>query len=128
MPAAAESRYCLEYQICGSAISRLLFFFPLRVYYDTSLAIHFTASIRPDGKTSFVLRKNPAQRLFAEDARFQRQDAGHPQLPTRMRPGPTAYRESILALWQKEAPEFAGRVKDVKQFPHVLVTKEPGTG
>ena len=41
---AGELQYRLEYQICGSAVSRLLFFFPLRVYYDTSACINLYGS------------------------------------------------------------------------------------
>jgi hypothetical protein len=116
---AVESRYSLEYQICGSAISRLLFFFPLRVYYDTSLAAHFTASTSPDGKTSFVLEKIPRSAYLLRTLGFSGKTLAI--LSTDMDEArATLYREIILAQWQQDAPEFAERVKNVKQFPHLL--------
>jgi hypothetical protein len=115
----AESRYCLEYQICGSAISRLLFFFPLRIYYDTSMAAHFTASIRPDGKTSFVFEKIPRSAYLLRTLGFSGKTLAI--LSTDMDEARAKlFRESILAQWQKDAPEFAMRIKTVKHFPHLL--------
>ncbi|MCX6553679.1 MAG: hypothetical protein NTZ12_01490 [Candidatus Aminicenantes bacterium] len=116
---AAESRYCLEYRICGSAISRVLFFFPLRVYYDTSVAVHFTSSVRPDGKTSFMLEKIPRSAYLLRTLGFGGKtlailsvdvDEARAKL----------FRESLLAQWRQDAPEFSARVKNVKQFPHLL--------
>ena len=49
----ADPTYRLEYRICGSAVSRLLLFIPLRVYYDASAAIDLTARLRPDGSIAF---------------------------------------------------------------------------
>ncbi|MCX6558800.1 MAG: hypothetical protein NTW95_15450 [Candidatus Aminicenantes bacterium] len=117
---AVELRYCLEYQICGSAISRLLFFFPLRIYYDTSLAAYFTAATSPDGKTSFVLEKIPRSAYLLRTLGFSGKtlailSADMEEARAKL------YRENILAQWQKDAPEFAKRVKNVKQFPHLLI-------
>ena len=43
--------YRLEYQIRGGAISRLLLFFPLRVFYTAAAAVDFTAQAQADGVT-----------------------------------------------------------------------------
>jgi hypothetical protein len=116
---AAESRYCLEYRISGSAISRILFFFPLRVYYDTSVAVHLSSSTGPDGKTSFVLEKIPRSAYLLRTLGFSGKTLAILSSDTDEARA-KLYRESILTQWQKDAPEFAERVKNVKQFPHLL--------
>ena len=37
------------------------------------------------------------------------------------------FRDNLLSLWQKEAPEYAARIKGIKKFPHFLV-KGSGDG
>jgi hypothetical protein len=117
---AVDLCYRLEYQICGSAISRLLFFFPLRVYYDTSASIQFKAQPQPDGKTRFVFESLPRSAYLLRTLGFGGKTLALLSADTdEARAG--LQRERILALWRKEAPEFARRVRGVKQFPHVLV-------
>ncbi len=117
---AAELCYRLEYQICGSAISRLLFIFPLRVYYDTSASIQLTASPQPDGKTRFVFESIPRSACLLRTLGFSGKTlalltADTDEARARLQ------RDTMLALWRQEAPEFAARIKNVKQFPHLLV-------
>jgi hypothetical protein len=117
---AGGLRYSLEYQICGSAVSRLLFFFPLRVYYDMSAAVIFTASSQPDGKTRFVLESIPRSAYLLRTLGFSGKtlavltaDMDEARAGLAMDP--------ILSLWRKTAPEFSARNKSIKKFPHLLV-------
>jgi hypothetical protein len=120
--AAAELRYSLDYRICGSAESRLLFIFPLRIYYDTSASIHFKAVPQPDGKTRFVFEEIPRSAYLMRTLGFVGKTLALLTADTdETRAG--LFRDSILSLWRKEAPEFAERVKNVKKFPHLLINQ-----
>jgi hypothetical protein len=117
---SGELKYNLEYQICGSAASRLLFFFPLRVYYDISASINFAASPQSDGKTRFVFENIPRSAYLLRTLGFTGKTLA--LLTADMdetRAG--LFSDKLLSLWRKEVPEFAARVKNVKNFPHLLV-------
>lgn len=51
--------YRLEYSIRGGAISRLLFIFPLRVFYEASAAVDLTAISQEDGSVCFSFARVP---------------------------------------------------------------------
>jgi hypothetical protein len=117
---AGELNYSLEYQICGSAASRLLFFFPLRVYYDISASINFAAFPQTDGKTRFVFENIPRSAYLVRTLGFSGKTLALLTLDMdEAKAG--LFSDSILASWRKEAPEFAARIKNVKRFPHLLV-------
>jgi hypothetical protein len=117
---AAELRYSVEYQISGSAESRLLFFFPLRIYYDTSAAIQLKAIPQPDGKTRFVFENIPRSAYLMRTLGFTGKTLA--MLTADLDEARAeSFRNSILSLWRKEVPEFSGRVKNVKKFPHLLI-------
>lgn len=117
---AGELKYNLDYQICGSAASRLLFFFPLRVYYDVSASINFTASPQPDGKTKFVFESIPRSAYMLRTLGFGAKTLALLTVDMdEARAG--LFSDNILSLWRKEVPEFAARIKNVKKFPHFLV-------
>jgi len=117
---AGELKYNLDYQICGSAASRLLFFFPLRVYYDVSASINFTASPQPDGKTKFVFESIPRSAYMLRTLGFGAKTLALLTVDMdEARAG--LFSDNILSLWRKEAPEFAARIKNVKKFPYLLV-------
>ncbi|HSQ35864.1 MAG TPA: hypothetical protein VLQ89_07735 [Candidatus Binatia bacterium] len=116
----AELCYRLEYRICGSAISRLLFFFPLRLYYDTSASIQFTAHLQADGRTRFVFENITDSAYLVRTLGFSGKTLALLSADTDdVRAG--LKRDDVLASWLKEAPEFSGRIKNVKQFPHRLL-------
>jgi len=48
-----QIRYSLSYKLQGYAISRILFFFPIRVFYESSLTVNLSAVTRPDGSMEF---------------------------------------------------------------------------
>jgi hypothetical protein len=117
---ADELKYSLDYQIRGSASSRLLFFFPLRVYYDVSASINFTACTQPDGKTKFVFESIPRSAYVLRTLGFSAKSLA--LLSADMDESRNEIgADDILALWQKEAPDFAARIKNVRKFPHFLV-------
>jgi hypothetical protein len=117
---SGELRYELDYQICGSAASRLLFFFPLRVYYDVSASINFAAFTQTDGKTRFVFESIPRSAYLLRTLGFSAKALA--LLTTDMDEARARlFSDTILALWRKEAPEFAARIKNVKKLPHLLV-------
>jgi len=116
---AAELRYSLEYHISGSAESRLLFIFPLRIYYDTSAAIIFRAVPQPDGKTRFVFEEIPRSAYLMRTLGFVGKTLA--LLTADMEDARAGlFRDSLLSVWRKDAPEFAARVKNVKKFPHLV--------
>jgi hypothetical protein len=117
---AGELRYRLDYQICGSAVTRLLFFFPLRVYYDASAAMNLTASLQPDGKTRFVFEGIPRSVYLLRTLGFSGKTLAVLTADA-AEAGTGLSSDNIVAFWQKEAPEFAARIKNIKKFPHLLV-------
>lgn len=120
MAIGAQSRYSLDYQISGSAVSRLLFFFPLRIYYDMSASIHFKAVPQPNGKTWFVYEKLPRSAYLMRTLGFAGKTLALLTADTDDARA-EGFRNSILAQWQREVPDFAERVKSVKKFPHRLL-------
>jgi hypothetical protein len=117
---SGELKYSLDYQICGSAASRLLFFFPLRVYYDVSASINFTAFPQPDGKTRFVFENIPRSAYLLRTLGFSGRMLA--LLTADMdEAGAGLFSDNLLSIWRKEVPEFAARIKNVKKFPHFLV-------
>ena len=95
-----ELKYNLDYQICGSATSRLLFFFPLRVYYDISASINFTAFPQPDGKTRFVFENIPRSAYLLRTLGFGAKTLA--LLTADMDESRAGlFSDNILALWQK---------------------------
>jgi hypothetical protein len=117
---SGELKYSLDYQISGRATSRLLFFFPLRVYYDVSVSINFAASSQPDGKTRFVFESIPRSAYLLRTLGFGAKTLA--LLTADMDESKTEIcSDNILALWRKEAPDFAARIRNVKKFPHLLV-------
>lgn len=119
---AAGAAYRLEFLIRGSAVSRLLLVFPLRVYYEAAAAVDLAAQPQPDGsvrfsyaglpRTAYVMRtlgfSGRTLALLTVDGGDGAQDAA-----------------ALLAAWQKQAPEFSERIKRVKKFPHRLLTTAP---
>jgi len=120
MAIGAQSRYSLDYQISGSAVSRLLFIFPLRIYYDMSAAIHFKAVPQPNGKTWFVYEKLPRSAYLMRTLGFAGKTLALLTADTDDARA-EGFRNSILAQWKREVPDFAGHAKTVKKFPHRLV-------
>ena len=96
----AELKYCLDYQICGSAASRLLLFFPLRVYYDISASMNFSAYSQSDGKTRFVFENIPRSSYLLRTLGFGGKtlalltaDMDESRIEL--------FSDNILSLWQK---------------------------
>jgi hypothetical protein len=117
---SAQSRYILEYQINGSAVSRLLFIFPLRVYYDSSASIHFKAVSRPDGSTRFMFEELARSAYLVRTLGFSGKTLAVLTADTDSA-GAEQFREGLLARWRMEVPDFAQRAKGVKTFPHWLL-------
>ncbi|MBN2400716.1 MAG: hypothetical protein JXI33_10305 [Candidatus Aminicenantes bacterium] len=117
---AFELHYRMEYQISGSATSRLLFFFPLRVYYDTAAIIHFKASLQADGKTIFIFENIPCSAYLMRTLGFAGKTLALLTADTH-ETRDMFFSESILSPWRKKAPEFAEHVKNVKHFRHLLL-------
>jgi hypothetical protein len=118
--------YRLEYRIRGSAVSRMLFVFPLRVYYEASAAVDLTAVNREDGSTCFAYAGIPGNAyvlrtlgfsgktlaLLTAGALADEDDSG-------------AFADDILSNWRAQTPEFSARIKAVKKFPHRLLAAGP---
>jgi hypothetical protein len=121
---SGDASYRLEYQIRGSANSRVLLLFPLRVFYEASVAVDLTASRQADGSTCFVYGSLPQPAYILRTLGFGGKtlalltvggdDAGN-----------DAYAGDLLAQWRKLAPEFAARAKTIKKFPHRLQATGP---
>ncbi len=116
----AQSHYSLDYQISGSAVSRLLFIFPLRVYYDTSASIQLKADTQPDGKTRFVFEELPRSAYLVRTLGFSGKTLAVLSADSDSARAESV-RESLLAQWRREVPDFAERLKGVKKFPHWLI-------
>lgn len=123
---AGGARYRLEFMIRGSTISRLLFIFPLRVFYEASAAVDLTAVTQEDGSTCFsyagvprtvyVLRtlgfSGKTLALLTANAEASADGGGAPA-------------DGILSHWRSQAPQFDALVKTVKKFPHRLLATGP---
>ena len=116
---AAEMTYRLEYQICGSAISRLLLFIPLRIYYESEAAVDLTAHPQPGGGTRFTYGGLPTPAYVLRTLGFAGKTLALLSVDCRDDNGQSVAAD-LLSQWPKRAPEFAERVKAVKKFPHRL--------
>jgi hypothetical protein len=119
-----HAAYRLECQIRGGAISRVLLLFPLRVYYDASVAVDLAASRRADGSTRFVFSGLPRPAYILRTLGF-----GGKTLALLTAGGDESrgdsFTEALETQWRKRAPEFAARAKTVKRFPHRLLATRP---
>lgn len=120
---AAGLKYNLNYRICGSAATRILIFIPLRVYYDMSASINFNASSEPEGETRFLLESIPRSAYVLRTLGFSAKTlalltADFDEARARL------FCDNTLFLWQKEVPEYAARIKNVKKFMHSLIMKD----
>lgn len=121
---ASELTYRLEYQICGSAVSRLLLIIPIRVYYDASAAVDLTARLQPDGSAAFTFSCIPRPAYILRTLGFSGRTLALLSADRDERDG-TLLADQLLLQWRKEAPEFADHVKTVKKFPHRLTATGP---
>jgi hypothetical protein len=121
---AGDATYRLEFQIHGSAISRLLLVFPLRVFYDAAAAIDLTAHSHPGGVTCFSYAGVPKPAYILRTLGFSGKtlalltvggddDAGE------------LFAGELLSQWRQQEPEFAARMKKAKKFPHRLAEAGP---
>jgi len=121
---AGDLTYRLEYQICGSAVSRLLLFIPIRVYYEASAAIDLTARLRPDGGAAFSYAGIPRSAYILRTLGFSGKTLALLSADRDEEDG-RLFVDKLLLQWHKQAPEFAERVKAIKKFPHRLTTTGP---
>jgi hypothetical protein len=121
---AGDAAYRLEYRIRGGAITRLLLFFPLRVFYDAAAAVDLTARAPDGGVTCFTYAGVPRPAYILRTLGFSGKTlalltvggdeaAGEP------------FAEDLLSRWRQQEPDFAAKAKTVKKFPHRLTA--PGT-
>jgi hypothetical protein len=121
---AGDATYRLEFQIRGSAISRLLLVLPLRVFYDASAAIDLTAHSHVGGVTCFSYAGVPRPAYILRTLGFSGKtlalltvgwddDAGEP------------FAGELISQWRRQELEFAAKVKKVKKFPHRLAPAGP---
>jgi len=121
-PAAAQARgpcYRLEFTIRGGAISRVLFLFPLRIFYDASAAVDLETVRGQDGSLQFSFAGLPRPAYVLRTLGFGGKtlalltvDAGDGA------DGP--FRAALIGQWRRQFPEFASRIGVVKTFPHFL--------
>lgn len=120
LPAEGVS-YRLEYRIRGGAVSRLLFFFPLRVYYEAAAAIDLKAVPLADGSAGFSFAGLPRAAYVMRTLGFSGKTMALQAVGADAEgDGFASVARELLSRWQVEAPEFADRVRKVKKFPHQL--------
>ncbi len=125
-PEDAPARYRLEYEIRGGAITRLLFFFPLRVYYEASAALDLAAVPAGDGAVAFSFAGLPRTAYVMRTLGFSGKTMALLTLDEGSDPRAAEdFRNALLSQWQARAPEFADRVKQVKKFTHRLLVTGP---
>lgn len=125
-PPPAAARYRLEYEIRGGAITRLLFFFPLRVYYEAAAAVELTAVPAGNGAAAFSFAGLPRAAYVMRTLGFSGKTMALLTLDEGSDPrAAEAFRSGLLSQWQARAPEFADRVRQVKKFAHRLLVTGP---
>ena len=113
----AGTSYRLEYWIRGGAISRLLFIFPLRVFYEASASVDLTAISQDDGSICFSFARVPRTCFILRTLGFSGKSLA---LLTVGADDSEAFAEEIISHWRSRTPEYAARVKTVKKFPFLL--------
>ncbi len=116
--------YRLEYQICGSAVSRLLLIIPIRVYYDASAAIDLKVRPGPDGSAVFTYAGIPRSAYILRTLGFSGKTLALLSADQDEAAG-KIFIDQLFLEWQKQTPEFSERVKTIKKFPHQLTTTGP---
>jgi len=123
---AAGATYRLEFRIRGGAVSRLLLFFPIRVFYDAAAAVDLTAQAHAGGVTCFTYSGIPRPAYVLRTLGF----SGKTLALLTVGGGEAAndpFAGELLSQWRQQEPEFAARVKTVKKFPHRLTEAGPGS-
>ena len=121
---AADPTYRLEYQIRGGAISRLLLFFPIRVFYDAAAAVDLTAHAQAGVGTCFAYAGLPRPAYIIRTLGFSGKTLALLTVGGEEAAGGDVAGE-LFSQWRKQEPEFAARVKTVKKFPHRLLATGP---
>ena len=127
VPAASQlpgPGYRLEFTIRGGAISRVLFLFPLRIYYEASAALDLETVRRQDGSLQFTFAGLPRPAYVLRTLGF----GGKTLALLAVGAGDDAdgmaadgrFAAALLGQWRRQFPEFASRVGTVKTFPHFL--------
>ena len=128
LPAPGEqvekADYRLEYQIRGSAISRVLLLFPLRVFYEASVVVDLAASRQEDGSICFSYSGLPRPAYILRTLGFGGKTLALLTVGGDEAGGET-FADELLAQWRKQAPEFAPRIGAIKKFPHRLLKTGP---
>jgi hypothetical protein len=121
---ARDMTYRLEYEIRGSAISRFLLFFPIRVYYESSAAVDLTAYRQPDGSVCFEFAGIPRPAFIIRTLGFAGKTLALLTATGDDDDG-RIFSDKILVRWKKQEPDFAPRIKTSKMFPHHLAAGGP---
>lgn len=119
-----KEEYRLEYQIRGSAISRVLLLFPLRVFYEASVVVDLVASRQEDGSICFSYSDLPRPAYILRTLGFGGKTLALLTVGGDEAGGET-FADELLAKWRKQAPEFASRIGTIKKFPHRLLKTGP---
>ena len=115
---AEGTRFRLEYRIRGGAVSRVLLFFPIRIFYEASVAIDLAARQQPDGSICFTYTGVPRTAYILRTLGFSGKTLG--VLTVGGDEDIEPFAKDLLSRWRALEPEFAERVKSVKKFPHRL--------
>ncbi|HEX7503073.1 MAG TPA: hypothetical protein VF451_06605, partial [Acidobacteriota bacterium] len=114
-----DTTYRLEYQIRGGAISRLLLFFPIRVFYDAAAAVDLTAHAHAGGATCFTYAGVPRPAYILRTLGFSGKTLALLTVDGEEAAG-ERFAGELLSQWRQQEPELASRVKTLKKFPHRL--------
>jgi hypothetical protein len=117
---AGRGAYRLGYTIRGGAISRLLFIFPLRVFYESAATVDLRAIPQADGSVCFAYTGVPRTAYIMRTLGFSGKSLALLTVGGGEETNVWAGMDDILARWRIEAPEFDVRVKTIKRFPHRL--------
>jgi hypothetical protein len=114
----------LEYQIRGEAITRMMLFFPIRVFYEASAAVDLRATRQVDGSTCFAYAGIPRPAYVLRTLGFSGKTLALLTVGG-SEEGLEPFRDELLSRWRDQAPEFVERIRSLKKFPHRLLETGP---
>ncbi len=121
---AGSRAFRLEFQIRGSAISRMLLLFPIRVFYEASATVDLTAAPQADGSICFDYAGVPRTAYVLRTLGFMGRSIALLTVSGEEE-GSETFVDELLARWRAQAPEFAAKAKVTKKFFHRLLETGP---
>lgn len=123
--AAAQDLYKFRYELRGDAETRILFIFPLKVYFESCMAVNLQAHPASNGELLFSLTDIPEPAYILRSLGFGGKEAVLLFADLKDERNDRFFNEKVEE-WSRKAPRYADRVKKMHRYQYRITGVEPG--